>query len=66
MFGVQIHEREAYRAVFAFGGTLDDLDPSQVSNLPAARKNASQFAGEVILMLKANEAEKSNPQEEMA
>jgi chromosome partitioning protein len=54
MFGAQIHEREAYRAIFAFGGTLDDLDPSQVSNLPAARLNAKTFTGEVIEMLKAN------------
>jgi hypothetical protein len=30
MFGTQIHEREAYRALFAFGGTLTDLDPAQV------------------------------------
>jgi chromosome partitioning protein len=53
MFGAQIHEREAYRAIFAFGGTLADLEPSQVSNLPAARLNARTFAGEVIEMLKA-------------
>jgi chromosome partitioning protein len=53
MFGTQIHEREAYRAVFAFGGTLSGLDPTQVSNLPAARMNAKMFAGEVIEMLKS-------------
>jgi len=40
MFGVQIHERDAYRAIFAFGGTLADLDASQTANLPAARLNA--------------------------
>ena len=56
MFGSQIHEREAYRAIFAFGGTLADLDPSQVSNLPAAKLNARTFAGEVIETLKANAA----------
>lgn len=56
MFGAQIHEREAYRAIFAFGGTLADLDPAQVSNLPAARLNARTFAGEVIETLKANAA----------
>jgi len=56
MFGAQIHEREAYRAIFAFGGTLVDLDPSQVSNLPAAKLNARTFAGEVIEMLKSNAA----------
>jgi chromosome partitioning protein len=54
MFGTQIHEREAYRAVFAFGGTLANLDPTQVANLPAARNNARAFAGEVIETLKAN------------
>ena len=54
MFGTQIHEREAYRAVFAFGGTLADLDPAQVSNLPAAKLNARTFAGEVIELLKAS------------
>jgi chromosome partitioning protein len=54
MFGTQIHEREAYRAVFAFGGTLAGLDPAQVANLPAARTNASAFAGEVIETLKAS------------
>jgi chromosome partitioning protein len=54
MFGAQIHEREAYRAMFSYGGTLADLDPAQVSNLPAARLNARTFAGEVIETLKAN------------
>jgi chromosome partitioning protein len=54
MFGCQIHEREAYRALFAFGGTLAGLDPTQVANLPAARLNAQMFAGEVIETLKAS------------
>jgi chromosome partitioning protein len=58
MFGSQIHERDAYKAIFAFGGTLADLDPSQVSNLPAAQLNAKSFAGEVIEMIKANDAAK--------
>jgi chromosome partitioning protein len=54
MFGTQIHEREAYRALFAFGGTLAGLDPAQVANVPAARLNAKVFAGEVIETLKAH------------
>lgn len=61
MFGAQIHERDAYRALFAFGGTLADLDASQVSNLAAAKLNARTFAGEVIEMLKAN-ANANKPQ----
>jgi chromosome partitioning protein len=70
MFGAQIHEREAYRAIFAFGGSLADLDPAQVSNLPAAKLNARTFAGEVIEMLKENaqalKEAKSLSQEEVA
>jgi chromosome partitioning protein len=52
-FQVQIHEREAYRALFSFGGTLSSLNPQQVSNLEAAIINARAFAGEVIGMLRA-------------
>ena len=52
MFGCQLHEREAYRAVFAFGGTLAGLDPAQVSNVAAAIMNAKIFAKEVVDMLK--------------
>jgi chromosome partitioning protein len=54
MLGTQIHEREAYRAMFGFGGTLAELDPAQVANLPAAKANARAFAAEVIETLKAN------------
>jgi chromosome partitioning protein len=63
MFGAQIHEREAYRALFAFGGTLAELDPTQVSNLPAAKLNARTFAGEVIEMLKANASTEKRTEE---
>jgi chromosome partitioning protein len=61
MFGCQIHEREAYRAVFAFGGTVGGLDPAQVANLPAVRLNAKSFAQEVIETLKANAPKTSAP-----
>ncbi len=49
----QIHERDAYRAIFAFGGTLSGLDPAQVTNIPAAVKNARAFAAEIVALLKA-------------
>ena len=45
------HEREAFRAVFAFGGTLSTLDPANVSNLKAARVNAEAFAVEAMGMI---------------
>lgn len=51
-FQVQITEREAYRALFSFGGTLESLNPQFVSNLDAAIINARAFAGEVISMLR--------------
>jgi chromosome partitioning protein len=52
MFKTQIIEREAYRAIFAFGGTLTGLDPAQVANIPAAMMNSHSFAAEVVSMLK--------------
>lgn len=52
MFGTQIYERDAFRALFAFGGTLPDLDPAQVTNVPAAVRNARDFATEVVTLLK--------------
>jgi chromosome partitioning protein len=51
-FETQMHEREAFRAIFSFGGTLESLDPAQVSNLSAAAANARAFAGEVVAMLR--------------
>lgn len=48
----QLHDREAYRALFSFGGTLSGLDPKHVRNIPAAVANARAFAGEVIGILK--------------
>lgn len=56
-FKTQIHEREAYRALFSFGGTLELLNPKQVSNLGAAVDNARAFAAEVIALLRAVPAE---------
>lgn len=52
VFDVRLHEREAFRAIFAFGGTLSGLDPKQVRNIPSAVENAQAFAAEVIMMLK--------------
>jgi chromosome partitioning protein len=51
-FQVQIHEREAFRALFSFGGTLESLTPNAVSNLGAAIINARAFAGEAVAMLR--------------
>jgi chromosome partitioning protein len=52
----QMHEREAYRAVFSFGGTVDNLNASQVSGLEGAIRNARAFAAEVVALLRQMQA----------
>lgn len=51
-FDTHMHEREAFRSIFSFGGTLETLNRAQVSNLDAAIVNARAFAGEVVAMLR--------------
>jgi chromosome partitioning protein len=48
----QMHERDAFKAIFSFGGGLRELDPSQVRNIEAAKENAEAFAMEAVLLLK--------------
>ena len=52
----QIHERDAYKAIFSFGRTLSTLDPSQVRNVPAAMENAREFMVETVTMFKEGAA----------
>ena len=51
LFSIALHERDAFRAIFSFGGSLSDLDPKAVGGVPAAVKNARQFTAEIIAML---------------
>jgi chromosome partitioning protein len=48
-----IHERDAYKAIFIFGGTLDALDPAEVRNIDTAVANARAYIREVLKLLKA-------------
>lgn len=52
MFKTHLHEREAYRAIFSFGGTLKDLNEGDVSNIKGAIINAHAYVGEVVARLK--------------
>ncbi len=52
IFETQMHEREAFRAIFSFGGTVESLKPDQVGGLEGAIKNARAFAAEAVTMLK--------------
>ncbi|NJO55700.1 MAG: ParA family protein [Rhodospirillales bacterium] len=55
IFAAQLIERDAFRALFSFGGTLHELDDRHVSNLKAAKANAHAFAAEVIEKLRLAE-----------
>jgi chromosome partitioning protein len=46
-----LHERDAYRAIFSFGGPLSALKLDLVGNIPAAIRNTREFTAEVISML---------------
>jgi chromosome partitioning protein len=60
-FTVHMHEREAFRAIFSFGGTLESLSRRAVSNLDAAISNARALAAEVISLLRQETAEEQDP-----
>lgn len=49
----EIVERAAYRAIFEFRATLNDLSSTDVSGLPAARANARRYRDEVLDVLGA-------------
>jgi chromosome partitioning protein len=57
MFETQIIERDAFRSLFSFGGSLSELDRKQVSNVNAAISNARGFAAEVVGKLRAYRGE---------
>lgn len=52
MLESQLNEREAFRAMFSFGGTLETLNSDQAGNLDRAIANARAFASEVIQLLR--------------
>jgi len=57
VLNTQIHERDAYKAIFSFGRMLSGLDQDQVRNVPAAAANAKEFMVEVVNLFKEEAAE---------
>lgn len=49
----RLSDREAFRAIFSFGGTVEGLADKGVANLTAAIQNARAFTAEVIELLRA-------------
>jgi chromosome partitioning protein len=50
-FRTHLHEREAFRALFSFGGSLETLDSRQVGGLENAIANAREYATEFVHMI---------------
>ncbi len=61
----ELHEREAYRAMFSFQQPLEKLDPADVNNIEKAIANAEQLTSEIVDLLRRNTQAKptSNLQE---
>ena len=65
---VQLLEREAFRQLFSFGGSLNTLDPKRTYKVDDAIVNARAFAGEVLTRMKEAQApsEEATAQENVA
>jgi chromosome partitioning protein len=57
VLAARLHDREAFRSLFSYGGTLAGLSDKAVSNLPAARENARQFVAEIVERLRGPKQE---------
>lgn len=64
VFDAEIHERDAYAAIFSIGGTVTALDPKKVNGLPNAIGNVEAFKDEVIARLR--KIRESAPGQEVA
>jgi chromosome partitioning protein len=60
-FCTQLHDREAYRALFSYGGTLQGLKNKGVRNIEAAQGNARALAAEIVERLKPRQPQSSKP-----
>ena len=66
MFGTELNDRDAFRAIFSFGGALSGLDSQSVGGIPAALNNARQFTAEAVAMLKQRQQPSIDRQAEVA
>lgn len=52
-FQTEIHERDAFAAMFSIGGTVAGMDPNLVNGLDKAIGNIDAFSGEVVDKLRS-------------
>ncbi|MCX7310280.1 MAG: ParA family protein [Alphaproteobacteria bacterium] len=62
-FSTRLADREAYRAIFSYGGTLQNLSDKGMSNLPTAITNARSFVAEALQLLKQGAEQQSASRE---
>lgn len=53
----RLYDREAFRAIFSFGGSVAGLADKGVSNLSAAMRNANDFGAEIVEKLRGQKQE---------
>jgi len=51
VYGVQLHQRTAYAAIFSRGAPLHGLSPAKIHKLHVAVENAEAFVAETIRRL---------------
>lgn len=51
LFEVELKDREAFKAMFKYKCSLEQLDPARVPGIPNAIENAEAFAAEVVTRL---------------
>jgi chromosome partitioning protein len=61
-----LHERDAFRAIFSFGGSLSTLAQDLVGNIPSAIRNARELTAEVITTLTEQQSASAALQTEVA
>lgn len=55
VLNAELNERDAFKAVFAFRQTLDQLNPAEVPNLDKAKSNVWELAYEILERLKSEQ-----------
>jgi chromosome partitioning protein len=60
----ELNERDAFKAVFSFQQTLDQLNPSEVPNLDKAKLNVYQLAHEILERLNSEQGRGQQENEE--
>jgi len=60
----ELNERDAFKAVFSYDVTLEQLNPKEVPNLDKAKLNVMELAQEVVALLMAQRRGKTGDSEE--